>query len=153
MKILENRVPPPLVGLVFLILIKLLAGVDNLLHLPDSARTGLGILFLSLGLLVATLALLHFRKAETTIDPLHPGRASKLVVSGVFGFTRNPMYLGLVLVTLAAALYMSSLLSLGLVAGFAWYLQRFQITPEERVLGEMFGEQYQRYTDRVRRWL
>jgi len=153
MKFLENRIPPPLIGLLVLILIWLLAKADYLVDLPASARVALGLVFLVLGLLVAILANIKFQKAETTINPLDPGSASQLVRGGIFKYTRNPMYLGMVSLTLAASIYLSSVLSLGLVAMFAWFLQRFQIRPEERALAELFGEEYIAYKREVRRWI
>lgn len=153
MNFLENRIPPPLVGLLVLILIWLLAKADHLIDLPHQARTVLGLLFLGSGLVIAILANIRFKKAETTINPLDPGSASQLVCSGVFRYTRNPMYLGMVSLTLAATIYLSSVLSLGLVAIFAWFLQRFQIKPEERALAELFGEEYLGYKNKVRRWI
>ena len=153
MKFLENRIPPPLVGLLVIILIWLLAKVDHLIDLPPQARTFFGLLFLVSGLVVAILANIRFRKADTTINPLDPASASQLVCSGVFRYTRNPMYLGMVSLTLAATFYLSSVLSLGLVAGFAWFLQRFQIEPEERALADLFGGEYRDYKSTVRRWI
>jgi len=105
------------------------------------------------GIGVALSGVIAFRHAKTTVNPLKPETASSIVTSGVFRFTRNPMYVGLALVLLAWAVFLSSpWASLGLPA-FILYMNRFQIVPEERVLSRMFGTEYSAYRARVRRWL
>ena len=94
-----------------------------------------------------------FRKAKTTVNPLKPEEATSLVNSGIFRFTRNPMYVGFALVLLAWAIYLSSPLSLVGVLGFILYIDRLQIEPEERALNELFGSEFESYRSNVRRWL
>lgn len=109
--------------------------------------------FASVAVLVVVLALVEFRRARTTVDPVHPRKASKLVTSGVFGVTRNPMYLGLLLLLAAYAVHLANPVAiLGLVA-FVAYLNRFQIVPEEAALTAAFGDEFTAYRQRVRRWL
>jgi protein-S-isoprenylcysteine O-methyltransferase Ste14 len=75
-------------------------------------------------------------------------------VSGdVFRFTRNPMYLSLLLYLLAWATYLSNWLPLLFVPVFVLYINELQIKPEERALSALFGAEYASYTGRVRRWL
>jgi protein-S-isoprenylcysteine O-methyltransferase Ste14 len=90
---------------------------------------------------------------KTTVDPTHPGRASHLVVSGVYSMSRNPMYLGLVLSLAGWTLLVSTPLCLPLVWGFACLIQAVQIAPEEAALRARFGDAYGDYTQRVNRWL
>ena len=73
--------------------------------------------------------------------------------SGVYTITRNPMYLGLAIVLLGWACFLSNALAFAFIPAFVLYMNRFQIGPEEAVLGGMFGEQYTSYRSRVRRWL
>jgi protein-S-isoprenylcysteine O-methyltransferase Ste14 len=75
------------------------------------------------------------------------------VCSGAYRFTRNPMYLGLLLVLFGWAAALSSALTLAGPVIFAEYISRFQIKPEERALAALFGSQYEQYKRRVRRWL
>jgi protein-S-isoprenylcysteine O-methyltransferase Ste14 len=97
--------------------------------------------------------LLAFRASRTTINPLAPERASTLVTGGVYRITRNPMYVGMSFILLAWGVYLSALLPfLGPII-YILYITRFQILPEERVLRQLFGERYNQYTARVRRWL
>ena len=78
---------------------------------------------------------------------------ASLVTGGVFALTRNPMYLGVLLVLLAWAIYLTNILTLLFLPGFVWYMDRFQIEPEERALTSLFGPEFTAYAARVRRWL
>ena len=98
------------------------------------------------------LGLWMFRKARTTFSPLRPDRSAAVVQTGVYRITRNPMYLGMVLILLGLALYLASPWALLRPVAFAAYITRFQIVPEERALTARFGEAYTAYCARVRRW-
>lgn len=105
------------------------------------------------GVLIAVLGVLAFRRAGTTVDPRVPEQSETLVVRGVYRFSRNPMYLGFLLILGAWCLYLGSLLSaLFLPTWFAW-MNRFQIIPEERFMLTKFGDSYTRYCAAVRRWV
>lgn len=102
---------------------------------------------------IGTLALFHCFRARTTVHPHCPEKTACLVAYGVFRLSRNPMYLSLLLVLLAWLLYLGHLLAPVWLAGFVIYITRFQIMPEERVLRELFGEEYAVYCRATRRWL
>lgn len=119
--------------------------------LPGS--TGIGIALGALGLGVVIAAARSFRAKQTTVNPLTPDAATALVSTGVFRVTRNPMYLGFVLVLAGWAAYLSSSIAWLLVPGLAVYLTEFQIKPEERALLAKFGSEFSEYAARVRRWL
>ncbi|HSB48970.1 MAG TPA: isoprenylcysteine carboxylmethyltransferase family protein, partial [Burkholderiales bacterium] len=96
---------------------------------------------------------ISFALARTTINPMKPETTSSLVRSGVYGISRNPMYVGLLFVLAGWAAYLASAWALlGLVA-FVPYMNRFQIAPEERALSALFGTEYTAYASKVRRWL
>ena len=105
------------------------------------------------GLAFDLLGLIAFRASRTTINPLRPERSTALVTGGVYRVTRNPMYVGMALLLLAWAVYLSSLLAFAGPVVFVLYITRFQIQPEERALQATFGEDFARYAARVRRWL
>ena len=92
-------------------------------------------------------------RANTTWKPATPGRTSCLVTTGVYGFTRNPMYLGTLLILLGWAVVLESPFALVLPAAFIFYMNRFQIRPEERTLSALLGRDYSDYLRHVRRWL
>ena len=97
-------------------------------------------------------AITQFRNAHTTVDPHKPETATTLVTSGVYGWTRNPMYLGLSLLLLGLAIRLGALSPfLGPVL-FVLLIQSIQILPEEYALRTRFGHDYDRYCDRVHRW-
>ena len=98
-------------------------------------------------------AVFSFRKAQTTVHPMHPEQASTLVTAGVFQWSRNPMYVGLLLGLLAWALFLSSLWAMVCAIVFAVYMTRFQIIPEERAMLELFGSAFTEYCQSTRRWL
>jgi protein-S-isoprenylcysteine O-methyltransferase Ste14 len=87
------------------------------------------------------------------MNPIKASAASSLVTSGVYRYTRNPMYLGLSVTLMAWAVFLSNLLALVAVPLFVLYISRFQISPEERVLSSLFGAEYAAYKEKVRRWL
>jgi protein-S-isoprenylcysteine O-methyltransferase Ste14 len=107
----------------------------------------------AVGAAFALSGVVAFRRAKTTVDPLRPASTSTLVSSGVFKVTRNPMYVGMLFLLLAWAAYLWSAWSLLGVLGFAAFISRFQIQPEESVLSGLFGAEYAEYKARVRRWL
>lgn len=106
-----------------------------------------------LGASFALLGVLSFGRAGTTVNPMSPGTSSSLVTWGVYRVTRNPMYLGFLLILLAWALWLSNAAAFVPVPGFALYLDRFQIRPEERALASRFGQEFNAYRTRVRRWI
>lgn len=98
-------------------------------------------------------AVLSFRRLRTTINPHHPESATAFVTDGVYRFSRNPMYLALLLILVAWAVRLQHLLvGLGPIF-FVFYISRFQIAPEERALAAKFGPEYDSYMRKVRRWL
>ena len=94
-----------------------------------------------------------FVRAKTTVNPMKPASASALVVSGLYARSRNPMYLGLLLILIGWAVYLSNGLAFLLLLAFILYMNRFQIEPEERALISLFGQEFVAYKSRVRRWL
>jgi len=106
-----------------------------------------------IGVSFLVFALSHFRKHQTTINPLEPGNASKLVTSGIYRVTRNPMYVGLLLILLAWSIWLGNLSALIPVPIFILLMTALQIKPEERALLHLFGDEYRRYQSSVSRWI
>jgi protein-S-isoprenylcysteine O-methyltransferase Ste14 len=107
----------------------------------------------SAGVLVTLMGIAAFRRARTTVDPTRPEAASSLVRTGIYERTRNPMYLGFLLVLAAWAVLLSSLVAFALLPAFVVYLNRFQIASEETALAARFGREFADYKSGVRRWL
>lgn len=105
------------------------------------------------GLVLVIVGVVSFRKARTTISPLHPEAAARLVVSGIYRRTRNPMYLGMLLALLGWGVFLANLLAIVLAVVFVPLMNRLQIGPEEKVLAARFGTAFTAYRSAVRRWL
>ncbi|GIU38097.1 isoprenylcysteine carboxylmethyltransferase family protein [Shewanella schlegeliana] len=110
-------------------------------------------LLLAFGVFCAIAGVISFNRAKTTVHPLKPETASALVTSGIYRFSRNPMYLGMALALCAWACYLGSIWSVVGIAGFLLYMYRFQIRPEERALEAIFGQEFIGYKKRVRPWI
>jgi protein-S-isoprenylcysteine O-methyltransferase Ste14 len=150
---LELKVPPPLVALAVGFGMWAIAKLGPLVSLSDSIRLVIAIALAATGFAIAASGIVAFRRAQTTITPLNPETASSLVSTGIYGFTRNPMYLGLLTVLIGWAVYLAAPFAL-LGPLFFWlYIGRFQIVPEERALSALFGDRFTQYSAKVRRWL
>lgn len=153
MNTLELKIPPPLVALSLALLMWLTALCLEPLQIPLSFRLGAALTLVAVGQSISISGILLFRRAGTTVNPFKPGTSSSLVTNGIYRFTRNPMYIGLLLTLLGWAAFLSSPPALFGLAVFVLYMNRFQIEPEERVLSSLFGTDYAAYHARVRRWL
>jgi protein-S-isoprenylcysteine O-methyltransferase Ste14 len=153
MSSLEHKVPPPVVALVCAGAMWYFAAHTPLITLPGITRLVVAVLISAMGFSVMLAGVLSFRRAQTTINPLKPETATALVTGGVYRYTRNPMYLGMVMVLLGWAVFLSAPATLLGVVVFWLYIERFQIRPEERALVSLFGSTFTDYTARVRRWL
>ena len=118
-----------------------------------TARIPIAIGLAILGLAFAVSGATQFERAQTTVNPRRPEGTSTLVTDGIYRFTRNPMYVGLMLVLLGWSAFLASPVSLGGVVAFIVYITRFQIKPEERILVEKFGDEYREYMSGRRRWI
>ena len=153
MQALELKVPPPVVALLVAAAMWGVASVTARIEMPVLVRVGATLAFAIAGVGIAISGVIGFRRARTTVNPMKPEAASSLVTSGVYRFTRNPMYLGLCLLLVAWALFLSSPLAfLGPIL-FILYMNRFQIASEETALSATFGEEFANYKAKVRRWI
>jgi len=92
---------------------------------------------------------LHF----TTVHPHTPEKTSTVVDTGVYAYSRNPMYIALILIQLALALYLGNIACFAVIPFFIMYITQYQIKPEEEILTKRFPLAYQAYCKKVRRWL
>ena len=153
MNALELKIPP-------LVLVLGLAGAMwfAAMQLPSLAitlpwRHGLAVIIFGVGILLILAGGYAFRKAKTTVNPTKPAAASSVVTSGVYRFSRNPMYVGFLLALIGWATFLSHTLPFLLLPVYVAYMNRFQISPEERALSAKFGDEYEAYKQAVRRWL
>lgn len=98
-------------------------------------------------------AIYSFLRAKTTINPMKVSSSSAIITHGVYRLTRNPMYVGLVFWLLAWGVYIEAPICIVFVVSLVLYIQKFQISPEEKALEDKFGDEYLNYKKRVPRWL
>jgi protein-S-isoprenylcysteine O-methyltransferase Ste14 len=153
MNTLELKVPPLALGLLTAAAMWSASIVAPVLTWQLPYRQITALLFVVAGGVVAVLGVVAFRRARTTVNPTKPQSTSSLVSSGIYRFSRNPMYLGFVLALVGVAALLSNAVSLVFIPAFVLYMNRFQIKPEERTLSAMFGQEFTAYTQRVRRWI
>ena len=153
MKWLELRVPPPLVASIMALLMWLAARLLPPLDFALPAKSALAIALAAIGLGVGLVAVFQFKRARTTVHPMRPQESSALVTAGIFRRSRNPMYLGVLLILAAWAVWLANVAAFLLLPVLVAYLNRFQIAPEERALEARFGTTFVDYRRAVRRWL
>lgn len=153
MRFLELKIPPPIVALLVGLGMWGLSQWPPHWSLEPAIRYGLAGLIAAIAVASAVAGFSACRVARTTISPFSPNKTSSLVTTGIFQWTRNPMYLGVLMVLCALAVLLQSVWALlGPVLFFLW-VHFLQILPEERILLKLFGESYQTNCSRVRRWI
>ncbi|HEX7812559.1 MAG TPA: isoprenylcysteine carboxylmethyltransferase family protein [Burkholderiales bacterium] len=153
MKTVELKIPPPVVALVAAAAAWVASRSAPPLEQPRNIAILAAGSFALAGAAIALAGVIAFKRANTTVHPGKPQETSALVTSGVYRFSRNPMYVGLLLILVGWAAFLSSAWSLVGPFAFVLYIARFQIRPEERALAAKFGEAYAAYKAKVRRWL
>jgi protein-S-isoprenylcysteine O-methyltransferase Ste14 len=153
MQALELRIPPLVLVVIAAALMWLLAVLVPTASFSNAWNVHLALLPMISGVAIVLLGVAAFRRAGTTVDPRVPQQTSRVVSTGIYRRSRNPMYLGFLLVLFGWSLYLSNGLCFLLLPLFIAYMNRFQILPEERMMLEKFGAQYNTYMARVRRWI
>ncbi len=150
---LELKIPPVLLVVIFAVLMWMASLSLPEIQAPSTLRVIVSTALAALGAIFTISGVVSFKKAKTTINPTTPNAASSLVTTGVYKYTRNPMYVGLLFLLFGWGVFLSNLYALALTVGFVLYMNRFQIKPEERALESVFGSGILNYKKRVRRWL
>jgi len=153
MKSLELKIPPPLIVAALALGMWGVASLGPYFATTAILRLAGCAVFVTAGVFFSVAAIISFRRARTTLNPTKPETTSTLVASGIYRFTRNPMYVALSFFLFAWAIFLSSAWTLLGPAAFVLYIRRFQILPEERALMKLFGREYEAYCAKVRRWL
>jgi len=149
---MELKLPPAFVFLLFGLAMYLVAKFLPFGFFDFFGRVWLFMGLAVVGIFISLISLIQFYRAKTSVDPFKPNKASNLVVGGVFKFSRNPMYLSLLLLLLSLGVALGNAFNVLVAAGFVAYMNRFQIVPEEKVLLEKFGRDYKDYCILTRRW-
>lgn len=150
---MQLLIPPPIIaalagGLIWLI--------DRLFpHYSFDVPGGhfIAMALIVLGATIDFAATRKFIKEKTTYSPFSPQKSTSLVKNGLYQYSRNPMYLGLLIILVGVFFYISNILGALVIYGFIEAITRLQIISEEKILEEIFGDEYRAYKRRVRRWL
>ena len=148
---MNNKIPPPIVTIFFGLCIYLSRSYFPVFS--GSALNVLSIFFFVCGIFVFAVAVISFKKQKTTVNPISIENASSLVVSGIFKYSRNPMYLGMSFVLLGLAFKFNVIGGLLFTGIFMLFITIFQIKPEEVAMEKLFDQEWKDYTKNVRRWL
>ncbi len=151
MKFLNTKIPPPIVTILFAVLIFYFSESFAYVDLPF--KIYISLFFVLLGFFITFSSARNFKKKETTVNPIKPEETSQLVTDGFFKITRNPMYLGMLLFLLGLSIYNGLIVGLVFLPLFVGYITFFQIIPEENVMIKIFDEDYKAYMKKVRRWI
>ena len=153
MCVLELKVPPLAIGVLVAALMWLGSWAVPALNFVLPGRKLLALALAIAGAMIIVSGIASFRRAKTTINPMKPASSSSLVRSGIYKVSRNPMYLGFLLMLFGWAVFLSNALAFIFLPVFIFYMNRFQIEPEENALAGKFGQEFAHYRSRVRRWL
>ena len=146
-----SKIPPPLVVLILVISTFFSSKKIDLIQIP--LQNLISIFILSMGILILLNPVLKFKKSKTTINPIKFKKVNKLVTSGIYKYSRNPMYLGLLMIVISSSIFYLNIYSILTPLFFYVWINRFQIKREEIFLTEKFGKEYLLYMTRTRRWI
>ncbi|WP_100277843.1 methyltransferase family protein [Mariprofundus aestuarium] len=147
------KIPPIPLALICGLMIWSLAELLGTHSMGIEIRRAVAVLLLTVAAAIDLTALITFFRSKTTVDPRYPHKTSKMVTSGIYRFSRNPMYLGLAIMLASLSLWLGARFGLFVVVLFILYMNRFQIEPEEQALENQFGKSYLEYKSSVRRWI
>ena len=145
------KIPPPLIVLTLIISIYFSSKKIDLINIPFQLE--ISFFILSLGILVFINPVLKFIKSKTTINPIQFEETNKLVTSGIFKYSRNPMYLGMLMIIISTSIFYLNIYSMLTPFLFIFWINKFQIKREEAFLAEKFGKEYLSYKNKTRRWI
>ena len=148
---MNNKIPPPIVTFICGMAIFFSKSFFN--QFFYYSNNIISLFFLIFGLSVFLLAVKAFGKHKTTVNPLEPRQASSLVVSGIFKFSRNPMYLGMLIILLSLSSKFNLIGGMIISLFFYIFITKFQIIPEEAAMNELFGNEFIDYSKKTRRWI
>ena len=145
------KIPPPLIVLVLIVSIYFSSKKIDPINIP--LQLDISIFILSAGILIFINPVLQFIKSKTTVNPIQFEEVNKLVTSGIFKYSRNPMYLGMLMIVLSTSIFYLNIYSILTPLLFILWINKFQIKREEEFLIEKFGDEYLSYKKKTRRWI
>ncbi len=152
---MTNKIPPPIVAIVTASLMWVISKLIpvGLFDLPMGLQVWVFVFFAFTGITLMLTGVFAFRKSKTTLNPFEPEQASSLILSGIYQKTRNPMYLGMLLILFGWAIFLGNAAAFLVLPVFVIFMNKFQILPEEKALEKLFGQEFSDYLLSVRRWI
>ena len=147
---MKTLIPPPIVTIVFLFVIFF---TKDIFRLSIELPTLLGYINIVAGLIIIFVAAKQFKASNTTINPTKPETASVLVSNGVFSYSRNPMYLGMLIIIIGFSIIHNPIAIIVFMPLWIIYMINFQIIPEEEAMKIRFKEEFLNYSKKTRRWI
>ena len=147
----DRKILPPvyfLAAVLLMVGLNYFVPVQTILNAPI---TYLGVGMIAFGLFIVMWPAVTFGKVGTPIKPFED--STRLVTNGMYRITRNPMYLGMVVVLLGIAVLFGNASPFLIAPMFGWLIQTKFVKFEEALLEKTFGDEYLRYKQKVRRWL
>ena len=145
------KIPPPILVLILIISNFLSSKKIDIIHIPHQSLVC--VLILLTGILILIIPVTKFIKNKTTIDPIKFKKVNKLVTTGIYKYSRNPMYLGLLLIVISSTVLYLNIYCVSTPIFFYYWINKFQIQREEIFLTEKFGKEYLSYKTKTRRWI
>ena len=145
------KIPPPILVIILTSLVYFSSTKLELIYLPY--RQIVSVIILIIGLIVIVSPVVDFIKSKTTINPVKFKNVNRLVTTGIYRYSRNPMYLGMILIIISTTVYYLNFLSVFSPLIFYIWINKFQINREEIFLEEKFGSEYLKYKSKTRRWI
>ena len=145
------KIPPPILVLILTSLVYFSSTKLESIYLPY--RQTVSVLILIIGLVVIISPVFDFIKSKTTVNPVKFQNVNRLVTTGIYRYSRNPMYLGMILIIISTTVYYLNLLSVFSPLIFYIWINKFQISREEIFLEGKFGNEYLKYKSKTRRWI
>ena len=145
------KIPPPILVLILTSLVYFSSTKLESIHLPY--RQTVSVLILIIGLVVIISPVFDFIKSKTTVNPVKFQNVNRLVTTGIYKYSRNPMYLGMILIIISTTVYYLNFLSVFSPLIFYIWINKFQISREEIFLEGKFGNEYLKYKSKTRRWI
>ena len=145
------KIPPPLLVIILTSLVYFSSTKLELIYLPY--RQMISTLTLVIGLIIIISPVVNFIKSKTTVNPVKFENVNKLVTTGIYKYSRNPMYLGMIMIIISTTVYYLNFLSIFSPLIFYIWINKFQISREEIFLEDKFGNDYLKYKSKTRRWI
>lgn len=150
---MEKKIYPPVQVIIAISVMYLLRYLFTSFNYSFSGKDIVFSLLVIISVCIGLSAVYSFKKHNTTVNPTKPEATSVIVNTGIYAFSRNPMYLAMVLFLIGVSILCANFLAFFMIPLFMWFITKYQIKPEEEALTLIFKKDYEEYITKVRRWI